>query len=113
MAEPLLVEGRTGVVLGQHVLERRVVTLDLGQCVVDKLADGGLPRLRFEMTPARLARHPEDVIGAVLVRILLVGALSSLGFEPGMGLFECVGNVLEEGQPEDHMLVLGRIHRAP
>ena len=83
LAEPLLVEGRTGVVLGQHVLERRVVALDRGHGVVDELADGGLPGLCLEMAPARLARDPEDAHRAVLVRILRVGALGLLAFEVG------------------------------
>ena len=81
LAEPLLVEGRAGVVLGRHVLERRVVALDRGHGVVDELADGGLPGLCLEMAPARLVRDPEDVLRAVLVRVLRIGALGLLAFE--------------------------------
>ena len=65
------------------------------------------------MAPARLARHPEDAHRSVLVRILRVGALVLLAFEADVPLLECVGDVLEEDQAEDDVLVLGCIHRAP
>ena len=112
LAETLLVQRRPGVVLGQHVLEHRVVALDTGHRAVDELADGGLARLGLEMAPTGFRRHPKDVLGPVLVRVLRVGALVLLRDEAGMPLLEGVGNVLEEDQPEDDMLVLGRVHRA-
>ena len=113
LAEPLLVEGGTGVVLGQHVLEHRVVAFDRRHRVVDELADDRLPRLGLEMAPARLARHPEDAHRPVLIRVLRVGALGLLAFELGVPLLEGVGDVLEENQAQDHVLVLRRVHRAP
>ena len=48
--------------------------------------------------------------GAVLVRILRVGALRLLRFEFGVLGLEGVGDVLEEDQAEDDVLVLGRVH---
>ena len=112
LAEPLLVERRAGVVLGQHVLERRIVALDGGHRVVHEPADVGLTGLRLETAPARLQRHPEDVLGPVLVRVLRVGALVPLGLEQGVHLLEGVGDVLQEDEAEDDVLVLGRVHRA-
>ena len=41
LAKPLFVQRRAGVVLGQHVVERRVVALDPGHGVVNELTDGG------------------------------------------------------------------------
>ena len=70
----------------------------------------GLPRLGLEMGPARLGRHPEDVLGGVLVSVLRVGALGPLGFEPGVHLLEGVGDVLQEDKTEDDVLVLGSVH---
>ena len=107
-----LVERGAGVVLGQHALERRVVALDAGHRVVDELADGGLAGLRLQVRPARLGRHPEDVLGAVLVGVLGVGALRLLGHELRVLLLEGVGDVLEEDQAEDDVLVLGGVHAA-
>ena len=107
-----LVERGAGVVLGQHALERRVVALDAGHRVVDELADGGLLRLGLQVRPARLGRHPEDAEGAVLVRVLGIGALRLLGHELGVLLLEGVRDVLEEDQPEDDVLVLGCVHAA-
>ena len=43
LAEPLLVQRRTGVVLGQYVFERRIVALNAGHGAIDELADRGLP----------------------------------------------------------------------
>ena len=50
--------------------------------------------------------------GAVLVRVLGVGALRLLGLELGVLLLEGVGDVLEEDQAEDDVLVLGGVHAA-
>ena len=67
LAQALLVQRRPGVVLGQHVLQHRIVPLDARHGFVDDLADGGLAGLRLQLPPASLGRHPEDVLGAVLV----------------------------------------------
>ena len=112
LAEPPLVEGRAGVVLGQHILERRIIALDPGHRIVDRLADGRLPCMRLEMAPAGLGRHPEDVFGAVLVRVLGGGTLRLLGFQAGVPFLEGIGNVFEKDQPEDDVLVLGCVHCA-
>ena len=112
LAEARLVERGAGVVLGQHALERRVVALDASHRVVDELADGGLAGLGLQVRPARLRRHPEDALGAVLVGILGVGALRLLGNELGVVLLEGVGDVLQEDQAKDDVLVLGGVHAA-
>ena len=49
---------------------------------------------------------------AVLVRVLGVGALRLFGHEPRVQLLEGVGDVLEEDQAEDDVLVLGGVHAA-
>ena len=110
LAEPLFVERRAGVVLGQHAFERGVVALDAGHGVVHDLADGGLPGLGLQVRPARLRWHPENVERAVLVRVLRVGALRLLRFELRVLRLEGVGDVLEEDQAEHDVLVLGGIH---
>ena len=110
LAEALLVEGGAGVLLGEHVLERLVVPLDGGHGVVDQLPDGGLLGLRLQVRPARLRRHPEDALRAVLVGVLGVGPLVLLRLKLRVGLLEGIGDVLEEDQPEDDVLVLGRVH---
>ena len=92
LAQPLLVEGGAGVVLGQHVLERGVVALDAGHGAVHELADGGLARLGLQMSPAGLRRHPEDVLGDVLVAVL--GSFGSpFGQNRRMALLEGIGDV--------------------
>ena len=72
----------------------------------------GCVALCLEVRPARLLRHPEDVRGAVFVGVFGVGALRTpfAGVELGVLLLEGVGDVLEEDQAEDDVLVLGRVH---
>ena len=111
LTEPLLVECGPGVVARQHVLERGVVPLDSRHGLIDGQADGRLPRLRPQMSPAGLRRDPEDVLSDVLVPIL-GGVLAPLGEHCLTALFEGVGDVLEENQAKDDVLVLGGVHRA-
>ena len=110
-AEPLLVEPRVGVVLGQHALERRVVALDGDHRVVDDLADRRAAwrcALRFDQRASGgtqkmlTARYSSGSSGSA--------PLFSLGLELGVLLLEGVGDVLEEDQAEHDVLVLGRVH---
>ena len=70
-----------------------------------------LSRLRPQMRPTGLRRHPEDVLGGVLVAVL-GGILAELGQDRGMAFLEGVGDVLQEDQAEHDVLVLGGVHRA-
>ena len=69
--KPPLVNRRPGVVSRQHVLERGVVALKRDHRLIDGQADSRLPRLRPQMRPTGLGRHPEDVLGDVLVPVAL------------------------------------------
>ena len=102
-----------GVVLGQHVLERGVVPLDGGHGIVHGPAYGGLVGVRLQLGPAGFARHPEDALGAVLVGVFGISALVDLRLELRVGLLEGVGDVFEEDQAQDDVLVLGGVHAAP
>jgi hypothetical protein len=62
--------------------------------------------------PASLGRHPEDAQGAVLVGILGVGAALFVGDELRVLFLEGVGDVLEEDEAEDDVLVLSGVHAA-
>ena len=50
--------------------------------------------------------------GAVLVRVLGVGALCPLAFKTGVNFLEGVGDVFQEDEAEDDVLVFGGVHRA-
>ena len=110
LAEPLLVEAGAGVVLRQHALEAGLSRSMAIMASSTMLADGRLRRVGLEVRPARLLRHPEDVDGAVLVRVLGVGPLGPLALQLGVLLLERVGDVLEEDQAEHDVLVLGGVH---
>src|SRR5690606_23606410 len=73
-----------------------------------------------EVAPARSGRDPEHTRPTVLVlvlqqrlRILLAQAVrDALGEDRAAPLLERVGHVLEEHEPQDHVLVLARVHGA-
>ena len=109
-AQPLLVERRPGVVLGQDAFEPGVVALDGDHRLIDQLADGRLLGLVLEMRPAGLLRHPEDVFGPVFVGVFGIGPFVLGGQKPLVHLLERVGDVLQEDQPEHDVLVLRRVH---
>lgn len=52
----------------------------------------------------------EDAGGAVLVGVFRIGALRLLGFQFRVFGLEGVGDVLQEDQAKDDVLVLGRVH---
>src|SRR5205823_3826568 len=60
--------------------------------------------------PAGVLGNPEDVVGGVLVAVLRVGP--RLGEQLRPVFLEGVGDVLEEDEAEDDVLVLGGVHRA-
>ncbi len=75
LSEALLVEGIPAVLLGKDAGECGVVALDGSHGVVDEPADCGLAGVGLEVRPSGLGRHPEYVLGKVLVGVLRVGAL--------------------------------------
>jgi hypothetical protein len=91
-------------------LERRIVAFDCGHGVIDELANCGLRRVVLEDGPAALFRHPEDVLGPVFVRVLGVCAFGSESDQFSTFSLEGVGDVLEEDEAKDDVLVLRRIH---
>ena len=85
--------------------------LDTNHGAVDELADGGLARLGLQMSPAGLRRHPEDVLGDVLVAVL--GSFGApFGQNRRMALLEGIGDVFQEDEAQDDVLVLGGVHAA-
>ena len=93
--------------------------------VVEERANGGLLGAGLKVAPAGLLRHPEDIVGGILVaifddaiaRLRLLDEIIALRvgdgkFELLMLLLEGVGNVLQEYQPENHVLVDRRVHVA-
>ena len=112
LTEALFVETGAGVVLGEDAFEARVVALDGDHGVVHDLADGGLLGAGLEVGPAGIGGHPEDVLGFVFVRVFGIGpgVVALTGEELGAVFLEGVGDVFEEDQAEDDMLVLRRVH---
>ena len=112
LAEALLVERGTGVALGEDIFELGwVVAFDGFHGAVDEGADAGLLGVVFEVAPAGVFRHPEDAFGGVFVAFL--GSFDAEFREKlGVAFFEGVGDVLEEDEPEDDVLVFGGVHVA-
>ena len=103
---------KPAIVFGQHAFQPRVVALDGNHGVVNDFADGGLLGVGLKMRPARIGGHPEDVFGFVFVGVFRVFAfvVALAGDEPGAVFLEGVGDVFQEDEAEDNMLVFRRIH---
>ncbi len=112
LAQALLIQSRARVVLGQHALEPRVDALNGDHRIVDPATDAGHARAGLQVRPARIGRHPENVLGQILVRILRIGAgvVALPRHQLGAVRLEAVGDVLQKDQPEHDMLVLRRVH---
>jgi hypothetical protein len=109
-AEAVLIERRTGIFFREDTFQARVVALDRDHGVIDDLADLGLLCAVLEICPARARRNPEDVLGFVFILVFRIGP----GFvkQRGVFLFECVGDVFQEDEAENDVLVFGRVHVA-
>ena len=118
LAEPVLVERGAGVVLGEHALEGApalalVRGLDGDHGVVHQPADGRLLGVGLEVAPARLRAEPRRRFRRGIrpgPRDLAPGVVALAGEELGAVLLEGVGDVFEEDQAEDDVLVFGRVH---
>ncbi len=62
------------------------------------------------MKPPGFLGHPEDARRPILVWVFRISALLALGFEFRVLGFEGVGDVLQEDETKDDVLVLCRVH---
>ena len=72
----------------------------------------GCLALAWRWRPAGIGGHPEDVLGFVFVGVFGVGpgVVALAGEELGAVFLEGVGDVFEEDEAEDDVLVFGRVH---
>jgi DNA replication protein DnaC len=80
--------------------------------LLGELPDAGLFGVRLELLPARLLRNPEDALAAVLVGVFGVRPLVLLRQQHSPPFLERIGDVLQEDEAEDDVLVLRRVHVA-
>ena len=108
----MLVERGPGVFFRQDAFEARVVALDRDHGVIDDLADLGLLGAVLQIGPTRAGWNPENVQRFVFVGVFGIGTgvVALAGEKCGMVLFEGVGDVLQEDEAEDDVLVFGRVH---
>ncbi len=118
-AEALFIEGGSGVVFGEDAFEGRVVFLDEGHRLIDELADVvrfvfvvGVDVAGFgvigDKLPAGFIRDPEDILGEVFVAVFGIGKI--VFGELIVEFLEGIGDVFEEDQAEDNVLVFGGVH---
>ncbi len=111
-------DAAAGIVARELTLEVGIIALDRVDRVVDERGDVGSRRLILEVRPAGFRWNPENALGGVLVAVFQEGfkllAGDSVGLELGFELFtarlERIGDVLEEEQPEDDVLVLSGVN---
>ena len=114
-----------GVALVEDVFQGWVFRLDRSQGLVDAFADvhlfgGGAQRL-----PAGHFRYPEHIhffvvvalfqlagqeFGILTAQVVVVAGIGKTTFQLGATAGEAVGDVLEEDQTENYVLVFGGIH---
>jgi hypothetical protein len=112
LSQPMLVQRRPGVVFRQDTLEPRIVAFDGEHGVIQELADGGLLGAPLEVSPSSLFRDPEDVFGEIFVLIFRVRArvVALAGSQLRVNLLERIGDIFQENQAEDDVLVFGGVH---
>ena len=68
--------------------------------------------VRLKVGPAAFHGNPENVLGFVFVGVFGIGpgVVALAGEELGAVFLEGVGDVFEEDQPEDDVLVFRRVH---
>src|SRR5829696_5333977 len=71
---------------------------------INQLADGRLLSVVLKMRPTRFLRHPEHVLGEILIRVLGGGGVFRL--QRCTLRFEGIGNVLEKNQAKCDVLVI-------
>ena len=113
LTQSLLVQIGASVILGQHVFETGIVPLYGHHGGVHRLPNCRLPSLCPNNLPASLRRHPENVVSTVLIGVVGTGTSQvMIGLQSGSRFFERVGDVLQEDEAQDHMLVLRGVHAA-
>jgi hypothetical protein len=114
LAQAVLVERRAGVFFREDAFQARVVALDRDHGVVDDLANLGLLGAVLEVGPTPGGWNPEDVEAFVFIGIFRIGTgvFAFAGGELRVVFLEGVGDVLEEDEAEDDVLVLRSVHVA-
>jgi len=111
-------ERRAGVDAREHFAQTRVFPLDRGERIVDPPRDVGPGGRDEQRRPTGGLGNPEDVLGDVLVAVLkrlrprrrvldvcLAPRRGDLVLERRAALLEGVGDVLQDEQPQDEVLV--------
>ena len=110
LAQHLFVQVRAGIDLRQHILQRPVIVFDGAHGVVDDLPDLRRVRCGGNCRPARILRHKEDALGKIFVDVLLEAV--SFVHQLLVTLLKAVGDVFQENQAEDDVLVFRSVHVA-
>ena len=86
------------------------IPLDGGHCVVNNGSDLRLWCVGPQVRPSCFLRHPKDACRSIFVWVFRVGTLIPLCFEFSMFRFEGIGDVLQENEAKDDVLVLRCVH---
>ncbi len=110
----------------EDALQAGVVLLDGDESVIDPFADVGLLGLVADVLPACRFRHPEDIRHRVEIAVFqqmfelagfadekLTVRVGEFPLQLVEAFIEGVGDVLEEDEAEDDMLVFSGIHVRP
>ena len=71
LAQTDLVDFRTGIVIGHHLLELGILLPNLFECMVDDLSNLRAVRHAGNVLPPGILRHPKNVFGSIFVAVFL------------------------------------------
>jgi len=111
-AEAVLVEAGAGVVFGSTPSRRGSSRSMATMASSTILPMVGCLALAWRWDQRAFGGHPEDVLGFVFVRVFRIGprVVAFARHELGAVLLEGVGDVFQEDEPEDDVLILSSVH---
>ena len=110
IAQAALVEFWAGKILGQNATQAVVFALNLHHRIVDDLTNLGCVGSGRNDAPAGIGWHVEDILRGVFVLVLLESV--ALVHKLLMLDVELVADVLQENEPQHHVLILRSINGA-
>ena len=104
LAQADLVNLRTGVVVGHHLLQAGILTANLFKGMVDDLSYLRAMRLAGYDIPSSILWHPENMLCGVFIAVFLEAVAFVNKFF--VTLLETIADIFKEDETQHHILIL-------